>query len=316
MSTVTPHPPLPTVSVVIPTYNSLRYLSAAIASVQAQRYPPAKVQIVVVDDGSVDGSAEMADVHARSDSRILVLRQPNGGPAAARNRGIAASRGELIAFLDCDDTWEPSKLARQAALYQDDPELGLIHCGCTFVDADGAAVTDWVRRSRTDQGELLLEYFCDFFLITSAIIVPRHCLDAVGHFDESLRIGEDHDLFLRLLARYRVGCIALPLLNRTIRADSLSRQDFDLDAHNDLLILDRFLQAHPEFASQHAERIAARYASYLYEYGYGLLEHGKRPRARTMLLRSLRWQRSRAAITALIRSVMPRAVWRVFRTVH
>ena len=296
---------LPSVSVIIPLYNGRVWLERAIASAQAQLYPPALLQIVVVDDGSSDGSAELADQLSLADPRILVLRQANAGPAAARNTAIEASNGELIAFLDCDDTWEPSKLARQVQMLLADPKLGVIHCGTRFVDAAGQPVNDWVRRSRTEHGEVLLEYFCDFFLITSALLVPRRCLDAVGLFDPSLRIGEDHELFLRLLNRYPLGCVDKQLLNRTIRPDSLSRQDFDLDAHNDLMIMDRFRWAEPDFAQANRVRIANRYADYLYNYGYDLLKHGQSERARTTLLRSLGWRFSMRALRALVRSVLP-----------
>lgn len=307
------NPYLPTISVIIPLYNGRVWLERAIASVQAQHYPPTRLQIVVVDDGSSDGSAGLADELASWDPRILVLRQPNAGPAAARNRAIEASNGELIAFLDCDDTWEPTKLARQAEMLLADPELGVVHCACTFVDVAGKPVNDWVRRSRTDEGRVLLDYFCDFFLITSALVVPRRCLDAVGLFDPTLRIGEDHELFLRLLDRYRIGCVKEPLLNRTIRPDSLSRQDFALDAHNDLMIMDRFLSRRPAFARANRARIADRYAGYLYNYGYDLLENGQTARARGILLRSLGWRRSMRAFRALVRSMLPAGVERSLR---
>jgi glycosyltransferase involved in cell wall biosynthesis len=305
---------LPTISVVMPSYNCQAYLSRALESVLAQRYPAEKLEIIVVDDGSSDDSPLIAENYAARNSRILALRQANAGPAAARNRGIAASGGELIAFLDSDDSWEPTKLARQAAVYRNDPQLGLIHCGCRFVDEIGRPVEGWVRRTRTAEGNALVDFFCDFFLITSAVVVPRRCLDAVGHFDPSLRVGEDNELFLRLLARYRIGCVDAPLLNRTIRADSLSREDFDLDARVDLLILDRFVQAHPSFAREHQDRIRARYAQYLYDYGYRLLENGEVQRARTVLVDSLRRKASIGAAKALVRSVLPRSTWSVLRT--
>lgn len=297
----------------MPSYNSQAYLSRAIESILAQHYPQDCLEIVIVDDGSTDDSPLIAEGYAERNSHVLALRQPNAGPAAARNRGIAASGGELIAFLDSDDAWEPTKLARQVALYQADPELGLIHCGCRFVDQFGHPVDTWTRATRHAQGDVLLDFFCDFFLILSSVVVPRRCLDAVGHFDPLLRVGEDNDLFLRLLAKYRVGCVDAPLLMRTIRPESLSREDFDLDARNDLLILDRFVEANPEFAKKNRERIEDRYAHYLYEYGYRLLESGEVARARSVLARSLQHRASMGATKALVRSLLPRATWPMLR---
>jgi glycosyltransferase involved in cell wall biosynthesis len=303
----------PTVSVLIPCYNGARFLRRAIDSARAQRYPRDRLQIVVIDDGSSDDSHRIATELAREDPRILALRQDNAGPAAARNFGIARSSGELIAFLDCDDTWAPDKLVRQARLMRDDPGLGLVHCGCRFVDADGAEVKGWVRPSRPVEGWALLELFCDFFLITSAVLVRRQALEAAGGFDPALRVGEDYDLFLRLLARFPLGCVPAPLLHRTIRPDSLSRLDYDLDARNDLMLLQRFLDAHPEFARRHRDRIRARFAGYYYDYGYRLLEDGELPRARAALAQSLRRRPSLPAARALLRSLLPRATWSLLR---
>jgi glycosyltransferase involved in cell wall biosynthesis len=306
--------PTPLVSVIIPVWNCARYLARALDSVRDQRYPPDRLEIILVDDGSTDDTPAIAADYAARDDRIKVLRQANAGPAAARNRAIRASSGSLIAFLDADDTWASDKLVEQAALCAADPQVGLVHCGVRFVDANGAPVRNWMRQTRIARGDILLDFVCDFFLITSAVMVPRRCLDEVGLFDESLRVGEDNDLFLRLLARYRVECVDSALLNRTVRADSLSREDFDLDARNDLKILDRFLVANPDFAQRHRRLINARYASYLYAYGYRLLETGQVQRARAVLLSSLRRRASFGAAKALIRSALPPAAVRLLRT--
>lgn len=303
----------PSISVVIPCYNGERFLQRAIASVQAQRYPRDRIQIVVVDDGSSDDSHRIACEMAERDPRILALRQANAGPAAARNFGIACSEGDLIAFLDCDDTWAPAKLVRQARRLRSDPALGLVHCTCRFVDVQGNEVHGWMRKSRNIEGYVLLDLFCELFLITSAVMVRRRCLEAVGGFDPTLRVGEDYDLFLRLAAHYPIGCVDEPLLNRTLRPDSLSRLDFDLDARNDLLILERFIKANPEFARRHHEQVQLRFASYLYDYGYRLLEGGQVPRARAVLAESIRRRPSMGAAKALVRSILPRATWPLLR---
>ena len=131
--------------------------------------------------------------------------------------------------------------------------------------------------------------------------------------DVGLETHPDNDQFLRLLAKYRIGCVDAALLDRTIRPGSLSREDFDLDARNDLLILDRFVRSHPEFASQHRDRIRARYAMYLYEYGYRLLEHGRTAQARKALAQSMQYQASMGATKALVRSLLPRSTWPMLR---
>ena len=109
------------ISCVIPCYNGERFLGAALDSVIAQTLPPA--EIIVVDDGSTDGST--ADVAANYGSRVTYLRQDNAGPAAARNRGLACARGDFVAFLDADDLWHQDKLARQAVRFEARPELDI-----------------------------------------------------------------------------------------------------------------------------------------------------------------------------------------------
>ena len=296
---------VPSVSVVIPSYNCAGYLARALDSVLSQDYPAERVEVVVVDDGSRDDSPAIVRAYAERNPRVHLLQQANAGPAAARNRAIGASHGELVAFLDADDRWLPGKLTAQVALYSADPALGLIYCGCRFVDSSGRPVERWVRRQQALRGHILLDFVCDFFLVTSTIVVPRRCLDVVGWFDPSLRVSEDNDLFLRLLLRYRADLVDAPLIERTIRADSLSRCDYALDAHSDLDVLDRFLAAQPAFARRHRQRIDARYAQCLYDFGYRLLEDGAIAPARHALLRSLRRQASLRAVKALVRSTLP-----------
>src|ERR1044071_9784434 len=110
----------PTVSVVIPAYNAERYLGEAIESVLAQTYAP--LETIVVDDGSSDGTAAVA----RSHPGVTLISQENAGPAAARNRGFAASRGELIAFHDADDLMTPDKLAVQVGEMLAKPAIGCV----------------------------------------------------------------------------------------------------------------------------------------------------------------------------------------------
>src|SRR4051812_3217208 len=120
-----------TVSVVIATYNHGRYLREAIDSALAQTHPP--LEVIVVDDGSTDDTAEILQTYG---GRIRAMRQANAGVAAARNAGLAAASGRYVGFLDSDDVWAPDKLARQLAVFDAQPALGLVHCGLERTDAN------------------------------------------------------------------------------------------------------------------------------------------------------------------------------------
>src|SRR4051794_28952489 len=120
---------MPHVSVIIPTYNYGRFIGEAVKSALEQTLPAD--EIIVVDDGSADNTE--AAVRQFGDP-VRYIKQANAGVCVARNRGVAESRGEFIAFLDADDTWEPTKLAKQIARFDEDEDLGMVHCGMLKFD--------------------------------------------------------------------------------------------------------------------------------------------------------------------------------------
>ena len=122
----------PLVSVIIPNYNYGHFLAQSIDSVLAQTYP--NIEIIVVDDGSSDDSAEVLMTYS---DKIKWIKQSNQGVSAARNKGTAASKGELIAFLDADDVWLPEKIEKQVRVFHAENEIGLVHCGLVDFDDEG-----------------------------------------------------------------------------------------------------------------------------------------------------------------------------------
>lgn len=192
------------VSVIIPNYNNARFLGQAIDSALAQTLPPREV--IVVDDGSTDGSPQVLDGYG---DRIRVIRQRNQGVAVARNTGAAIASGDLLAFLDSDDTWLPHKLERQVGRFAAEPTLGLVHGGYEVIDAAGAVLhrnvdgmEGWVAR------EMLLLRPA---VVTSgsSIVIPRQVFEFVGGFDPDrhLRPSEDFDLCFRIADRFKVGFV-------------------------------------------------------------------------------------------------------------
>jgi glycosyltransferase involved in cell wall biosynthesis len=173
----------PLVSVVVPAFNAARFLAEALVSIVRQEYQP--LEIVVVDDGSSDGTAEMARA---SRARPVVIEQPNRGPAAARNRGIAAAKGDVIAFLDTDDLWPDRKLALQVPRLTEDASLDVV-LGRIRYEALDDRTLDGIRFDEP-QGVLTN-------VNLGAGVFRRNVFDRVGLFDESLRFSEDQDWFLR-----------------------------------------------------------------------------------------------------------------------
>jgi glycosyltransferase involved in cell wall biosynthesis len=208
----------PQVSVILPTYNRDWILAEAIDSVLGQRYPD--LELIVVDDGSTDRTAELL---ASYGERLRHIQQPNRGVSAARNTGIAAARGSLIAFLDSDDLWLPGKVTAQVRYFNTHPHISICQTE-EFWIRKGKRVNP-KNRHRKASG-MIFDRSLELCLISpSAVMLRRELLDRVGGFDETLPACEDYDLWLRISCRYPVGLIDTPLIRkRGGHPDQLSAQ--------------------------------------------------------------------------------------------
>lgn len=197
-------------SVIIPTYNYGPYIADAIDSVLWQTLAP--TEIVVIDDGSTDETEAVVRGYGE---RVKYIRQENAGVCAARNRGVAESTGDLIAFLDADDIWEPTKLERQIAKFASDPEIGLVHCGMREFDSrTGETIALYLDGGEGWVAEDIALWEKPVIVGPGgSIIVRRDVFDEVGGFDERLKNGEDWEFCLRVALKYKVGFVAEPLVN-------------------------------------------------------------------------------------------------------
>jgi len=260
------------ISVIIPTYNRASYLERTIGSVLAQRL--ACDELVVVDDGSTDGTAVLVErLAAASVVPIRLYRQENQGAAAARNLGIRKARGELLAFLDSDDWWLPHKLARQTAAMTARPDVLISHTR-----------EIWFRRGqRVNQKKKHDPPHGDVFTASvgmcvvgmSTVMARRELFARYGLFDESLPCCEDYDLWLRVGCREPFLLVPEPLTGKDGgRADQLSvihRMGMDIFRIRALCRLLDSGVLHPE---QH--RVAtAELARKCLIYGHGCIKHGR-----------------------------------------
>lgn len=173
------------VSVVVPVFDGEPYLAEAIESVLAQDYEP--FEVIAVDDGSRDRSAEILSRY----KEVTVIRQPNTGCTGARNRGIDASRGEYIAFIDQDDRWTDGKLVRQVTALRDAPSAGYSLGHITLFLEPGCPMPAWMGARGWMVGTSRVGY------MPGTMVVRRGTFDELGLFDDRFQIGSDADWLVR-----------------------------------------------------------------------------------------------------------------------
>lgn len=247
---------MPEVSVIIPTYNSAKYVIEAIDSVLAQTWQD--FEILVIDDGSTD---ETAQVMRRYQAPVRYIHQQNGGVAVARNRGIRESQGRYVAFLDADDTWLPYKLKRQMKILQEQPYHRACYSSFTVVDSDLNPIG--ISRSAR-QGSALEDLLTRGNIIGSicTVICERTLFDLVGGFDPKLSQCADWDMWVRLAAQTEFLYLDEPLVTYRQHGANMSRNAPLLEQDSLQVLAKGF--AMPELPeSLHSQRQAAFARNYM-----------------------------------------------------
>jgi len=196
----------PKVSIVLPTHDRLEFLREAVASVRAQTCTD--WELIVVDDGSTDGSVAYLD--SLGDPRIVIVTEPHSGnPAALRNLGVANAHSPWIAFLDSDDLWAPEKLELQLTRLAENPESRWSCTGVSFIDDQGAAIPQQGGRPYRAQSGWILERLLTFCAAatTPTLMIHRSLFDEAGGFDERVLLREDYDLELRLASKSEIHAL-------------------------------------------------------------------------------------------------------------
>lgn len=210
--------PEPLVSVIVPVFNAARFLAEAITSVLRQDHRP--LEIVVVDDGSTDGSAAVASGRAEAHAEVRLIRRPrNAGPADARNAALAGARGDLIGFLDADDRMAARRLSFQVDYLRRRPEIDVV-IGSEEVQLEpGVTPPAWVRRPP----ETWPRHY------PMSMLVRRPVFDRVGAFDERLRVGSDADwLYRAAAAGATIALLDRVMVHRRIHGENLTYRTDEL----------------------------------------------------------------------------------------
>jgi len=194
--------PKEAIAAIMPLYNKRNYVLEAIESILRQTRLPD--EIVIVDDGSTDGSGDLVKAHCRNNPRIILIRQDNQGPGAARNAAINASSAPLLTFLDADDKWLPERVEKQAGFMEHHPScMFSFTASIGFNEQTGETWHTPLIEDMPVDVFIKKEYFPQRrYIATNSVMLRRKVLDKVGMFDPTLRTSQDTDLWLRIMLRF------------------------------------------------------------------------------------------------------------------
>lgn len=233
MSQLQPGSGNPRVSVVMAAFNAESCIEETLKSALNQTFTD--FEILVIDDGSTDGTVEILKRIAGVDPRCHWISQANRGPGAARNHGLKVARGELIAFLDHDDLWHPDKLSLQIAMFDAQPDLAVVTCYSTIIDENGYSL-GW-RLGGAIRGNVYHEMIeWDMVSGGSVAMVRRNALEKVSGYDEALLYREDWDLWIRLSRHFRFGTVTQPLVGFTRHTRNSSREYAEMAREGELVL--------------------------------------------------------------------------------
>ncbi len=295
---------MPKVSVIIPAYNAAAFIEATVRSVQQQSFK--SFEIIVVDDGSKDNTAEVVQAL----DGVTYIRKPNGGVSSARNLGVRSSTGELVAFLDADDLWHAEKLAAQVALMDRLPNCDLVRSQLTEsldeYERQRVAYTDGLPPHTLY--ETLEPSFKYPYFATSAVMVRRAAFDRVNGFDESLPYAEDVDFYLKVL-------IDRPLVARLDFASVYKRPvpgslgDDSVAGYEKLFyVYGALLARRPDVRHDNAAMVRRTYQDLYVRYAGSLYRKGRRIDALGSALRSLTYGPSLTAGRIIGAALVPKKI--------
>jgi glycosyltransferase involved in cell wall biosynthesis len=289
------------ISVIIPTYNRAELLAETLLSALEQTL--ADREIIVVDDGSTDRTSEVAKTFQ---DRIIYLRQPNSGPAKARNAGIRLAKGKYIAFLDSDDLWLPEKLELQYRFLEQTASIGLVFTDVMWFSNGQVLLPSLRERYQLYSGQVFEKLLFDNWIATSSVLVRRECLEEVGGFDEDPQIMyvEDWNLWIRLARQYQFALVDKVLVKRRYHPHRLGLTNPEKQFKAILYNLEKLRRLYPELEEK-SELFDQKYYQIGFQRGYEDLNVIQPKRARPKLALALKHKKNLKTIFYYLLTFMP-----------
>ena len=272
------------VSIIIPAYNSERYIGETIQSILSQTYQ--NYEIIVVDDGSTDNTVEV--VKSIDDKRVKYIYQKNASQAVARNTGISNSKGKFIAFLDNDDLWHPDKLEMQLRLF-DNKETGLVYTKIEDIDRDGKSIKS--RKSPNYyRGDVFIKLLEQNFIAVSSVMVRVELIKINNLYFRTGRQGsEDWDLWLRLARITKFDYVPKELVKYRVYPESMGNKKRELMYRSAIIVLD---ETKNELSIQEKRKYNSCYTkNYFFLtlwHGHWLISENRKSEARKTFLKAFK----------------------------
>ena len=300
----------PLVSVIIPSYNRAEFVVEAVKSAFDQTY--SAVEVIVVDDGSTDDTCKRLQPYF---NQIRYIYQLNRGAAGARNTGIEAAKGKLIAFLDADDLWLPIKLELQVKSFERNTALGLVHSNVFYFGPNNYRGCKTKVAMSAYEGDCYGELFLRNRITTSSVIVRRDCLAKVGVFDETIRRAstEDYDLWIRIARYFEFAYVEEPLVRYRMHVNNAVNDGWTL-IENECYVLEKAITADPCLSKRIGrQRVHERLFDMYFSLGYRKFEQGLYTDANRWFLRALEHKVSLGATLLWTVTRLPRHLIRNLR---
>lgn len=240
---------MPQVSVIIPMYNGVPYVSAAIQSARNQTLKD--IEIILIDDASTDGTLKEIEPHLM-DQRVSLLRNSrNLGIPATKNKALKICNGQYIAFLDQDDVWLPDKLQVQLNILENDENIGLIASAVYFINEHNNLIGKKILDIKESQPPLLVKrLLLGNFITNSSAVIRRYCIDKIGCFNENLRGSDDYDLWTRIAKYYKIHYLKNVLIKKRLHNSNFSEINIQTMMEDKLKVIYSTIKNDPSLADE------------------------------------------------------------------